>query len=146
MTLFSSSGSRLLRRTKYVIQFACFAHVFNQYVAEITWCLGPSMLPNFDMSGLVLIDHITQRFRSLDIGDVIICMSPAVPGRSVLKRIVGMPGDNICTDPTIKERKYITVPQGHIWVAGDNLSNSTDSRVYGPVPLGLVRGRVIAKV
>lgn len=44
------------------------------------------------------------------------------------------------------EPRYIVVPPGHVWVGGDNLANSTDSRDYGPVPLGLVRGRVIAKV
>lgn len=41
---------------------------------------------------------------------------------------------------------FIRVPRGYIWAVGDNLSNSTDSRVYGPVPLGLVRGKIIARV
>jgi inner membrane protease subunit 1 len=49
-------------------------------------------------------------------------------------------------DPTLKEREYTNVPAGHVWVGGDNLSNSTDSRSYGPVAMGLVKGRVFAKV
>lgn len=44
------------------------------------------------------------------------------------------------------QAQYITVPVGHVWLAGDNMANSTDSRHYGPVPLGLVRGKVIARV
>lgn len=44
------------------------------------------------------------------------------------------------------EPRYIVVPPGHAWIVGDNLSNSTDSRHYGPIPLGLIRGRVIGKV
>lgn len=39
-----------------------------------------------------------------------------------------------------------TVPPGHVWLEGDNASNSTDSRYYGPVPLAMVRGRVFLKV
>ncbi|CAN0578941.1 unnamed protein product, partial [Ectocarpus sp. 12 AP-2014] len=38
------------------------------------------------------------------------------------------------------------VPQGHVWLEGDNLSNSSDSRTYGPIPLAMVRGRVFFKV
>lgn len=38
------------------------------------------------------------------------------------------------------------VPEGHIWLQGDNLTASLDSRQYGPVPLALVRGRVILQV
>lgn len=42
--------------------------------------------------------------------------------------------------------KYVRIPKGYIWIAGDNLSSSTDSRHYGPVPLASVRGKVIARV
>ncbi|KAI8637402.1 peptidase S24/S26A/S26B/S26C [Parasitella parasitica] len=104
------------------------------------------MLPNFEMSGIVAVDHITHHFRDLEIGDVVICMSPAKPGRSVLKRVIGLAGDSVCEDPTLADRKYVNVPQGHVWVSGDNLSNSTDSRAYGPVAMGLIKGRVFAKV
>ncbi|KAG2235030.1 hypothetical protein INT48_008953 [Thamnidium elegans] len=131
-----SRFSKVLKVTKLGLQFACFAHAFNQYVAEVTWCLGPSMLPYFNTSGIVAIEHISRHFKEYAIGDVVICTSPAKPGRNVLKRIIGMPGDNICEDPTVKDRKYINVPVGHVWVGGDNLSNSTDSRTYGPVAMG----------
>ena len=33
-----------------------------------------------------------------------------------------------------------------MWLVGDNAENSTDSRTYGPVPYGLVQGRVCFKV
>lgn len=38
------------------------------------------------------------------------------------------------------------VPAGHCWVAGDNQAHSRDSRLYGPVPLALVRGKVVGRV
>jgi hypothetical protein len=38
------------------------------------------------------------------------------------------------------------IPRGHIWVEGDNTANSTDSRDYGPLPLGLVKGRVLFRL
>lgn len=38
------------------------------------------------------------------------------------------------------------VPQGHCWITGDNLESSRDSRTFGPLPLALVRGKVLAKI
>ena len=38
------------------------------------------------------------------------------------------------------------VPPGHCWIIGDNLPASRDSRHFGPVPLALVRGKVLAKI
>ena len=45
-----------------------------------------------------------------------------------------------------KKTEYVTVPDGHVWLQGDNERNSTDSRDYGPVPMEMLRGRVFAKV
>jgi inner membrane protease subunit 1 len=40
----------------------------------------------------------------------------------------------------------LQVPPGHVWLEGDNLIVSRDSREYGPVPLALVRGRAVAQI
>ena len=46
----------------------------------------------------------------------------------------------------IQGKDLIRVPKGHVWIQGDNLQNSTDSRYYGPVPYSLLRGRVFYKI
>ena len=38
------------------------------------------------------------------------------------------------------------VPDGHIWLEGDNSLDSVDSRSYGSIPAGLVIGRVVCRV
>ena len=38
------------------------------------------------------------------------------------------------------------MPDGHIWVEGDNSTNSSDSRHYGPVPASLVLGKVLLRI
>ncbi|MPC63969.1 Mitochondrial inner membrane protease subunit 1 [Portunus trituberculatus] len=38
------------------------------------------------------------------------------------------------------------VPKGHVWLEGDNHSNSTDSRNFGSVPAGLIRGRAVFRI
>lgn len=38
------------------------------------------------------------------------------------------------------------IPYGYVWLEGDNSNNSTDSRVYGPVPHALLRGRALCKI
>lgn len=35
------------------------------------------------------------------------------------------------------------VPKGHCWVLGDNLLSSRDSRLYGPLPMALIDGKVM---
>lgn len=40
----------------------------------------------------------------------------------------------------------LRIPDGNVWLLGDNPSNSNDSRSYGPVPLNLLQGRVIGKI
>jgi len=63
---------------------------------------------------------------------------------------IGRGGRGTGTEYGVEEAKgrceMVQVPMGHCWVTGDNLDNSRDSRHYGPLPLGLVRGKVVARV
>ena len=59
-------------------------------------------------------------------------------------QVVAMPKTGMSARGTMKGDTE--VPEGHVWLQGDNLSNSTDSRHYGPVPLGMVQGRVVLKI
>jgi signal peptidase I len=49
---------------------------------------------------------------------------------------------------TLKRRSAatLTVPDGHLWVEGDNPWNSNDSRNYGAVPASLIVGRVVCRL
>lgn len=42
--------------------------------------------------------------------------------------------------------KVVFVPRGHVWLEGDNFENSSDSRVYGPVPMGLIQSRILMRL
>lgn len=125
----------------------CFVHVFGEYVAELTLLIGPSMLPtlNKDSNGdIVITEHLSTRFNGLKRGDVVIARSPEEPTCFVCKRIAAVNGEIVKTGP--QDKDYIKIPKGHVWLLGDNLEDSNDSREYGPVPYGLIQGRVCYRV
>lgn len=131
------------------------------------------MVPTISANGdCVYISRLHKRGRDVKVGDLVDFEHPLVPGMGAIKRVIGMPGDFVIRDPPAgggeivmgegglvsrvvveafdagygKERMMLQVPDGHCWVLGDNLSESRDSRTYGPLPLGLIKGKVTAKV
>ncbi|CAN0515938.1 unnamed protein product [Ectocarpus sp. 12 AP-2014] len=130
-----------------VVQATSILHCINEYAFGITACAGPSMIPTFNQSGDVLFaDMFSANTGRLDRGDVVIAIPPQNPRLRVCKRIIGLPGETVI----VRSRSWFNdrpefVPQGHVWLEGDNLSNSSDSRTYGPIPLAMVRGRVFFK-
>ncbi|XP_071738819.1 uncharacterized protein [Rutidosis leptorrhynchoides] len=56
-----------------------------------------------------------------------------------IKCITAIPSDWISVPLSYDAVK---ISEGHCWVEGDNPTDSTDSRIFGPNPLGLIRGRV----
>lgn len=87
-------------------------------------------------------------------GDVVVAASPNKADSRVCKRLVGWEGDVLFLPargggwfssgpPPLHPTQ---IQSGHVWLQGDNLLNSTDSRDYGAVPQGLLQGRVVWKI
>lgn len=110
------------------------------------------MLPTMSAEGeLVLVNKFVCRLfpERLARGDIVTFVSPLDPQRVVCKRILGLPGDTICLDPTgemAPSTEHVIIPAGHFWAGGDNAAWSRDSREYGPVPMALLKGQLVAKV
>lgn len=128
----------------------CVGMFLSITILLLTRPLGPSMLPTVNESGdLVIVDNFSYKILSKDFkkGDVVISICPTQRNKLVCKRIIATEGDRIPTTPLMQShRSMLHVPVGHVWLAGDNPKNSTDSRYYGPVSVGLLQGRVICKI
>eukprot|EP00270_Netrium_digitus_P006563 TRINITY_DN19146_c0_g1_i1.p1 TRINITY_DN19146_c0_g1~~TRINITY_DN19146_c0_g1_i1.p1 ORF type:complete len:171 (-),score=23.01 TRINITY_DN19146_c0_g1_i1:87-599(-) len=144
-----SAMAEVWERTCLFVNFGCLYSVFTNYVMEVTMCMGPSMLPTFNAAGdVVLMEHLSPRFDWLRTGDVVVARSPTNPRLNVCKRIKTFEGDFVEVLPQHQWEKTrrILVPKGHVWLQGDNVKNSTDSRHYGPVPAALIQGRVFYRI
>ncbi|WQF86511.1 Putative peptidase S26A, signal peptidase I, lexA/Signal peptidase-like superfamily [Colletotrichum destructivum] len=122
-------------------------HVFVEYGYHSAPASGPSMLPTFEVSGdYPLTDKRYRYGRNVKVGDLVHYKIPIFPESDGIKRVLGMPGDYVLIhSPDSERHQMIQIPQGHCWLVGDNLEASRDSRMFGPVPLALVRGKVVAK-
>lgn len=157
-------------RLEQAFNFACFSHLFVEYVGSLSTVsdsifsqtgrsnlygckmAGPSMLPTLANDGeVVVIDKLSTRLNPYNIqrGELLILLSPLDPQRTICKRVAGLPGDIICVDPTgeaAPSTEHVKIPKGHVWIMGDNAEASRDSRTYGPAPIGLIQGKLRARV
>ena len=112
------------------------------YVVDLTLCTGPSMEPTLNAnSDLVLLDRVSPRLGRIATGDIVVADSPTRPGETVCKRVAAVAGERIPGSFFAD-----VVPPGCVWLLGDNRRNSTDSRIYGPVPTDVIKGRVVLRV
>ncbi|KAI3323281.1 LexA/Signal peptidase [Xylariaceae sp. AK1471] len=150
-------------------QTFALTHVVWAYGVSIGFGWGPSMMPTFLATNEWFVtDKRYRRGRGVHVGDCVVYAIPVEPGEEGLKRVMGMPGDYVLlnsppsnavrpgydgTDGVGVDRvgrgvgseNMIQVPKGHCYIVGDNLPWSRDSRDFGPIPLALIRGKVIAK-
>jgi len=136
------------------LQSGCLVLCINKYGGQLTICQGPSMWPTLNPSGdLVVTEMIThgawwQQWwgSSPQKGEVVIACAPVGSRRIVAKRILAMEGERVRVNSNDGIERVVEIPQGHVWLQGDNTKNSTDSRDYGPVPLAMVISRVLFRV
>ncbi|CAK8676520.1 unnamed protein product [Clavelina lepadiformis] len=133
------------------------AYVITDTFFEFLTFFGPSMEPTIRERDIGVGEKITS-FAKLRRGDIVTVTAHDNPSQRICKRIIALEGervsyissvpivddeDNLGTD-FVTVRRF--VPRGHVWLEGDNSAHSLDSRQYGPIPLGLVRSRVIIKL
>jgi signal peptidase I len=119
-----------------------------------------SMLPTIQLDDRILANRLIYHFQDIKRGDVIVFQPPAGLDNSIpyVKRVIGLPGDTVeikagkvmvngeelvfpqATNPNYA-RKSETVPEGQLFVLGDNRNESSDSHVWGYVPKENVIGR-----
>jgi len=130
------------------LQLLGLLHCVQEYGIDFSTTVGASMVPVFRSSGDVLLfERLTHRFSGWVRGEVIVATSPKDPDARICKRIMGLPGDRVkVTEGPYSSHEEVLVPRGHVWLEGDNKAASYDSRHYGPVPMGLLQGKVRAKL
>jgi signal peptidase I len=121
-----------------------------------------SMEPTVSIGDTVVVDKVGWRFTDVQRGDLVTFTSPD-DGTHVVKRVVGLAGDRITIEDAVLKvngaivpEPYVdhsridalyfgpvVVPAAHAFVLGDNRFGSIDSRVYGPVPMESIDGRVV---
>ncbi|KAI5063205.1 hypothetical protein GOP47_0021752 [Adiantum capillus-veneris] len=135
---------------RQLLGLICGLHVCNTYVGQAYRIFGPSMFPTFNATDdIVLVERFSTRFQKVKAGDIVMAVSPEDPALVVCKRLLAVEGDNftVLPEPLSEDvAKQVLIPKGHVWLQGDNPSNSRDSRHYGPVPYALLQGKVCLRI
>lgn len=135
--------------------FLFYLFTFNFSVVR-----GSSMAPGIHDGDRILIDQFSYLFMEIDRGDIVVLQYPLDPTVDYIKRVVGLPGDEIVMAEgrlwingelqsetyTLEDDPFTdlhrVVSDDHYFVLGDNRLHSSDSREFGEVPTRLVRGKV----
>ncbi len=146
-----------------VILLISFVLVFGfvrPYVVEAFRIPSESMVPTLEIGDRLFVNKFIYRFTDPERGDVIVFKSVEGGEEDLIKRVVAVPGDTVevrdgmlyvngqpqagsYVNREFPDRSYYgptTVPEGHVFVMGDNRANSRDSRFFGPVPYENIEG------
>ncbi len=125
---------------------------------------GESMHPTFENLDYLIVNELIYVFKSPARGDVIVFRYPGNPSIFYIKRVIGLPGETVSIvkgsvsitaadgatfelpEPYIVYEdatytKKVTLGPDEYFVMGDNRPNSSDSRVWGVLPVKNIIGR-----
>lgn len=118
---------------------------------------------------MVFSEKVTYYMRAPQQGDIVTFDDPEVEGRTLIKRVIAVGGQtvnlvdgHVVVDGVVLDEPYTlgkesnplnrtapgvdisfpyTVPDGSVWVMGDNRTSSQDSRYFGAIPVSSITGR-----
>ncbi|TPW11848.1 MAG: signal peptidase I [Acidimicrobiaceae bacterium] len=151
----------LVRRLVLAAAAVVLVLVVRTCVAEPVTIRSDSMAPTLNDGDVIVIDKLSATWRTPHRGEIVVVRSPDTRGL-IVKRVVAVGGDAVglddgrlvvngafvvepYADNDRMEGSYygpITVPDGSVFLLGDNRHDSSDSRLFGPVATGSIVGRV----
>jgi signal peptidase I len=148
------------------------ALLVEAFLIQAFWIPSPSMEPTLDVGDRVLVNKLSYKFHDVNRGDVVVFERP--PGAStgqngeikdLIKRVIAVGGDSIeAKEGTVfvngdqidedylepgtptDNLPFTTIPEGQVFVMGDNRTNSEDSRIFGPINEDAIVGRAFIRV
>lgn len=146
-----------------IIVAIALAFLIRTFIVELYIVDGPSMRPTLENHERLVVNKFIYNFHEPERGDVLVFRYPRDPSRDFIKRVIALPGDTIeikdgqvFVNDQLQNETYILektrteypkakIPEGTIFVMGDNRNNSEDSRFsdVGFVPFNLIKGKAI---
>ncbi|MDQ0205256.1 signal peptidase I [Alkalicoccobacillus murimartini] len=160
----SRTKSELLGWVKAIIIAIVLAVIIRTFLFTSYEVRGESMLPTAHEGELFIINKLNYQFSEPSHDDLIVFH--ATQNEDYIKRVIGLPGDTVrvesdvlyindeaVDEPYLDEVKpgpgtytqdfdEVTVPEGHVFVMGDNRPSSLDSRRIGAVSEDQIVGKV----
>lgn len=143
------------------------ALIVKLFVIQAFSIPSESMVSTLKVNDRVLVNKLSYDAHDLNRGDVVVFDRPeGLPAgpddpKDLIKRVIGLPGDTLMTrdgsvyvndrrleEPYLPEGtmsydidRPVVVPEGQVFLMGDNRERSSDSRVFGTVDVDTVIGR-----
>lgn len=140
------------------------------YVVEPFEVPSASMETTIMTGDRLFAEKVSYHFADVQPGDIVVFSDPQVPSRVLVKRVIATEGQTISIsggtlyiDGVAQSEPYVTgetyplsqtagnvsisypyvVPEGEVWVMGDNRENSSDSRYFGSIVEDTIFGKAI---
>ncbi len=155
---------------KFAIAALFIAIPIRWFVAQPFVVSGMSMAPNIEPGEYLVIDKLSYHLHELQRGDIIIFHYPLDPNTDLVKRVVGLPSETVSIsngiitilskegtstrlyEPYIvpgnkrTENQTTTLAADEYFVLGDNRTQTSDSRDWGPLQEKFIIGRAFARL
>ncbi len=157
----NDSGKVFREVFETIIIALVLAFLVRSFVVESFLVDGRSMEPTLYNNERLFVNKFGYRISPPKRGDIIVFQYPKDTSRDFIKRVIALPGEEIeikdqsvYIDGVLLEEPYVDkgdyephpkeeIPEGKLFVLGDNYGSSEDSRFFGPVPLKNVKGKAL---